>query len=93
MHQQLIYVIIVGPLLQIVFDDRTAPTTISPAIFKQARAAYLALSPDELMADRVEPPPKKRKSKTVAEEQETPPVAVASAVFEHSRTQHDEWQL
>jgi len=48
--------------MQIVFDDRTASTTISPTVFKQARAAYLALSPGELAADRVEPPPKKKKS-------------------------------
>jgi hypothetical protein len=61
----------IGPLFQIVFDDRTAPTTLSPAMFKQARAAYLALSSEELTEDRttnVEPQPRRRAPQATTQE-------------------------
>ena len=63
-----------GPLYQIVFDDRTAPTTISPSLFKQARAAYLALPLEELTEDRTahsEPEPRRRAVVPPASEQQT----------------------
>ena len=70
-----------GPLYQIVFDDRTAPTTLSPSLFKQARAAYLALPLEELTEDRtahIEPEPRRRAVVPPASEQQTasgpPPV-------------------
>ena len=44
------------------FDDRSAPTTITETVFGQARQAYLALPADQEPAagSHVEPPPKVR---------------------------------
>ena len=50
-------------MYQIVFDDRSAPTTITETVFSQARQAYLALPADQEPAaagSHVEPPPKVR---------------------------------
>lgn len=56
----LLYVTIyVGPLYSIVFDDRSAPTTLTTAVFRLARAAYLALPVEEQAAGgNFEPPPR-----------------------------------
>ena len=50
-----------GPLYQIVFDDRSAPTTISESAFNQARKAYLAETANKQQAKgHVEPPPRRK---------------------------------
>ena len=57
-----IFHVFLGPLYQIVFDDRSAPTTITDTAFKLARQAYLAQPTDQqlLSGTQVEPPPRQK---------------------------------
>ena len=48
-------------MYQIVFDDRSAPTTITEIIFSQARQSYLALPANEQQTGvHLEPPPRQK---------------------------------
>ena len=56
-----IFHVFLGPLYQIVFDDRSAPTTITDTAFKLARQAYLAQPTEQqLSGTQVEPPPRQK---------------------------------
>ena len=69
-------------MYQIVFDDRSAPTTITETVFSQARQAYLALPADQEPAagsQHVEPPPKVRnKAQSQRSNHDQQPAATAA---------------
>lgn len=70
-------------MYQIVFDDRSAPTTISEIVFSQARQSYLALSSDEQQTGvHVEPPARQKKVQNRRKnnrDQQQPPITTTSS--------------
>ena len=76
-----IFHVFLGPLYQIVFDDRSAPTTITDTAFKLARQAYLAqpAADQQLSGTQVEPPPRQKQQSSRNQRNNQEPTASSSS--------------
>ena len=82
-----IFHVFLGPLYQMVFDDRSAPTTITDTAFKLARQAYLAQPADQqLSGTQVEPPPR-QKQQSSRNQRNQEPTAISSSTDSRTLTQ------